>query len=244
MARRPGGKAASRRSRQRRAQRPAPPPSVAATPQPLEEAGLEERAEESLEEPRKASAPASRAVGRPSVCRRRVQPDRARARRVPLRRARPPQHRHPHRDHVRAADRGVVRLQRARPRRLAVARRTAAQRRISRPAARLEGSSRRFAAASFARSVAQRRIRARRGTGRSSFAISVAQRRNSLDSRGMIARLGRGIADPRDRHAEDLSRCPSSARPPGPDPARNQRRRPAHPTRPTEARRLRSSSRC
>ncbi len=54
MARRPGGKAASRRSRQRRAQRPAPPPPVAAAaPQPVEEAELEERAEE----PRKASAP-------------------------------------------------------------------------------------------------------------------------------------------------------------------------------------------
>ncbi len=57
MARRPGGKAASRRSRQRRAQRPLPPPTAAATPQSIEEAGLEERAEESREEPRKASAP-------------------------------------------------------------------------------------------------------------------------------------------------------------------------------------------
>ena len=65
MARRPGGKAASRRSRQRRAQRPAPPPSVSATPS-LEEAGLEERAEESREEPRKASAPA---VSAPSAAR-------------------------------------------------------------------------------------------------------------------------------------------------------------------------------
>ena len=59
MARRPGGKAASRRSRQRRAQRPLPPPTAAATPQSIEEAGLEERAEESREEPRKASAPVS-----------------------------------------------------------------------------------------------------------------------------------------------------------------------------------------
>jgi hypothetical protein len=58
MARRPGGKAASRRSRQRRAQRPLPPPSVPATPS-VEEAPLEERAEESREEPRKASAPVS-----------------------------------------------------------------------------------------------------------------------------------------------------------------------------------------
>jgi hypothetical protein len=66
MARRPGGKAASRRSRQRRAQRPAPPPSVAATPQPLEEAGLEERAEEPREEPRKPSAPV---VSAPSAAR-------------------------------------------------------------------------------------------------------------------------------------------------------------------------------
>jgi hypothetical protein len=64
MARRPGGKAASRRSRQRRAQRPAPPPSVAATPQPLEEAGLEERPEDPREEPRKASA-----VSAPSAAR-------------------------------------------------------------------------------------------------------------------------------------------------------------------------------
>jgi hypothetical protein len=55
MARR-AGKAASRRSRQRRAQRPAPPPSVAASPS-VEEAGLEERAEESREEPRRESAP-------------------------------------------------------------------------------------------------------------------------------------------------------------------------------------------
>ena len=57
MARRPGGKAASRRSRQRRAQRPLPPPPVAATPPSVEEAGLEGRADESREEPRKASAP-------------------------------------------------------------------------------------------------------------------------------------------------------------------------------------------
>jgi hypothetical protein len=56
MARR-AGKAASRRSRQRRAQRPTPPPSAAATPSPVEDSGLEERAEESREEPRKASAP-------------------------------------------------------------------------------------------------------------------------------------------------------------------------------------------
>ena len=58
MARRPGGKAASRRSRQRRHQRPLRPPSDAAAPS-VEEAGLEERAEESREEPRKASAPVS-----------------------------------------------------------------------------------------------------------------------------------------------------------------------------------------
>jgi hypothetical protein len=66
MARRPGGKAASRRSRQRRAQRPLPPPSVAATPPSVEEAGFEERAEESREEPRKASAPV---VSAPSAAR-------------------------------------------------------------------------------------------------------------------------------------------------------------------------------
>jgi len=52
------GKAATRRARQRRAQRPPPPPRVAAAPHSVEEAGLEERAEESLEEPRRASAPA------------------------------------------------------------------------------------------------------------------------------------------------------------------------------------------
>ncbi len=65
MARRPGGKAASRRSRQRRAQRPLPPPSVPATPS-VDEAGLDERAEESREEPRKASAPV---VSAPSAAR-------------------------------------------------------------------------------------------------------------------------------------------------------------------------------
>ncbi len=67
MARRPGGKAASRRSRQRRAaQRSTPPPSVAGAPRPVEEVGLEELAEESREEPRKASAPA---VSAPSAAR-------------------------------------------------------------------------------------------------------------------------------------------------------------------------------
>jgi hypothetical protein len=64
MARR-AGKAASRRSRQRRANRPAPPPTVAATPPP-EEAVLDERVDEALEEPRRASAPA---VSAPSAAR-------------------------------------------------------------------------------------------------------------------------------------------------------------------------------
>lgn len=57
MARR-AGKAASRRNRQRRAQRPLPPPPVARVPaQSVEETPLEERGEESREEPRRASAP-------------------------------------------------------------------------------------------------------------------------------------------------------------------------------------------
>ncbi len=65
MARR-AGKAASRRARQRRVQRPLPPPSVAPAPPAVEEAGLEERAEEAPKEPRKASAPTPSA---PSVAR-------------------------------------------------------------------------------------------------------------------------------------------------------------------------------
>jgi hypothetical protein len=50
------GKAASRRSRQRRAQRTLPPHRVADA-RPVEKADLEERAEEAREEPRRASAP-------------------------------------------------------------------------------------------------------------------------------------------------------------------------------------------
>jgi hypothetical protein len=60
------GKAASRRSRQRRLQRPTPPPSVAAAPPSVDETGLEERAEESRDEPRRASAPG---VSAPSAAR-------------------------------------------------------------------------------------------------------------------------------------------------------------------------------
>ena len=62
------GKAASRRSRQRRAQRALPPPSVArgSPATSVEAAGLEERAEESREEPRRTSAPA---VSAPSAAR-------------------------------------------------------------------------------------------------------------------------------------------------------------------------------
>lgn len=64
MARR-AGKAASRRSRQRRANRPAAPPPVAATP-PVETVGLEEPVEVSRDEPRRPSAPV---VSAPSVAR-------------------------------------------------------------------------------------------------------------------------------------------------------------------------------
>jgi len=56
MARR-AGKAASRRARQqRRAQRPTPPPSAVAPP-PAAEVEVDETAEETREEPRRASAP-------------------------------------------------------------------------------------------------------------------------------------------------------------------------------------------
>ncbi len=64
MARR-AGKAASRRSRQRRVNRSAPPPRVAATPS-VEEGERDERGEESRDEPRRASAPA---VSAPSAAR-------------------------------------------------------------------------------------------------------------------------------------------------------------------------------
>jgi hypothetical protein len=50
------GKAASRRSRQRRAQRSAPPPSMSRAPT-LPETEHEERAEDAREEPRRPSAP-------------------------------------------------------------------------------------------------------------------------------------------------------------------------------------------
>jgi hypothetical protein len=67
MARR-AGKAASRRARQqRRAQRPTPPPSAAAPPPDAEvEVEVEETAEVTREEPRRASAPA---VSAPSPAR-------------------------------------------------------------------------------------------------------------------------------------------------------------------------------
>jgi hypothetical protein len=52
------GKAATRRARQRRAQRTLPPaPRPAAVPQAAEDAGLEGQAEAAIEEPRRASAP-------------------------------------------------------------------------------------------------------------------------------------------------------------------------------------------
>src|SRR5688572_20213755 len=62
MARRPGGKAASRGPRQRGVERSGQPPSLAAEPPPVKEIAVEEP----RDEPRKASAPA---VSAPSAAR-------------------------------------------------------------------------------------------------------------------------------------------------------------------------------
>ena len=100
------------------AQRPTPPPPAAAPP-PSAAApppvGRRSRSTGLADEPRAGATARIRrgrvralAPARAYAAGGSTDPDRSRARRVPLRRARPPQHRHPHRDPLRAPDRRLA----------------------------------------------------------------------------------------------------------------------------------------